>query len=155
MSYISTLAGELWYSVEEDFIEALEVIGEGGWTDQVDLVTTEGELTEDEVGGIKIPFGVYRNLGRNLDILLDLARGGYVIGTSSDVRWHGFFVKPDGTDESYDLDEWITNNHLKLADQKPLKVDFKDESEWFDEYVDWQADCENKFRCVVGPQNTR
>ena len=30
MSYISTLAGELWYSVEEDFIEALEVIGEGG-----------------------------------------------------------------------------------------------------------------------------
>lgn len=155
MSYISTLEGELVFNDSVKIRQAIQYLHQGDWADKLTINIPGGAvIPQGETAMIKIPLGTYRNLGRNLEKIVNLADDGYVVGTSTEVEWHGFIVTPEDGYEQYYLESWIAENNENIPDymeDKPQKEEYNNKSNWFDEYSNWQTDCETEFRNMVAP----
>jgi len=154
MSYISTLQGELEFSDTLSLLQAVQYLHKGKWANKMTIDIPDGQIIpKGEVATINIPVRTYRNLGRNLEEIANLADDGYVVGTSTEVNWHGFIITPKEGHVQFDLEKWITDNKDKLdADkQRPHKEEYDTESKWFEAYSDWQTTYEMEFRSAVTP----
>jgi hypothetical protein len=134
MSYISTLEGRVTYDSTEAFETAVENLESHGFKSMVELKPDKCEIL--------LNIGTYRNLGRNLELLLDTASGGGVVGVSSEVNWHGFVATPE-TEEEFDLENWAARNGFETS--RPEQENFETEDDWWDEYVDWQSEVGSAF----------
>ena len=130
MSYISTLEGQLLFDTEEQFNNARSEIED--WEDNLSFYPP----AETEYGNweIVINKSSYRNLGRNLDSVLEMATAGWVIGTSNDVSWHGAIERADGTSVEVDLEDFASQNQDELSlPDRPNKDDYENEDDWFED----------------------
>lgn len=135
MSYIASLEGKVVYNSSKGFEEAVKRLDEHeSFKRMVKLNYDQNEIT--------IPTGTYRNLGRNLQLLLDSASDGYIVGVSNDAKWHGFVATPQ-TEDEFDLENWAAESGFK--ESRPLKENFDTEDDWWNEYVNWQSDVRATF----------
>jgi len=135
MSYIANLEGKVVYNSDKGFKKAVKRLDENeSFKRMVGLNSDQNEIT--------VPTGTYRNLGRNLQLLLDSSSDGYIVGVSNDVKWHGFVATPQ-TEDEFDLENWSTENGFK--ESRPLKENFDTEEDWWREYVNWQSKVRSAF----------
>lgn len=128
MSYIARMQGKVSFSNEDNFHEAIEYLEDGKYLSEV--VVDHDSMT------IEAPEGTYRNLGRNVDTLLELGDSGYFVGVSNDVKWHGFVITTVEDEQEFHLEEWAEENEFK---------DRPNPQENAQAYSEWQTTVENAF----------
>lgn len=121
------MEGELEYDSTESFENAVAFLEDHGYADAVEI--------DRGSNVIRIEYGTYRNLGRNLDRLVEEASAGTVIGFSNDVSWHGFVETAGGKSEEINLNKFAEEHGF----EEPPNTDNPDE------YTDWQGDVEELF----------
>lgn len=130
MSYISTLKGEIQYGTEEEYEEAVEQLKEWGYIpnpeENIQLNNDTLTITLD---------GVYRNLGRNLEVLMDNAENGRVVGVSNEFNWHGTIDTPERSEEI---------DMMEFAEEEGFTNAPDPDNDW-DEYVNWKEDVQKVF----------
>jgi hypothetical protein len=132
MSYIAFIEGELQFDTDDTFEQMLDR-----------LEPWDGDFDTD-VPNRRIVFeGVYRNLGRHTEELLDTASDGYLIGHSTDGSWHGFVATPNEETE-YDLEEYAN----ETLDMETPDTSHSDHGE---AYTHWQSLVEGQFLAELRP----
>ena len=144
MSRISTLEGRAVYETEEKRDNVFDTLRSNGW-DSYDIIAEQIKTDEGEQPAIIIRYGVYRNLGRNLELLTNTASDWAFIETVTDGVFKGYVNTTDISKED-DLEVWAEHEHV---DPVPEKSDFDSEDDWFDEYTDWQSDVESQYNAVM------
>lgn len=130
MSYISTLQGEIQYKTEEEYEEAVEQLEEWGYIPKEENI----QLNPNTLT-ITLEKGVYRNLGRNLEVLMKDAESGRVIGISNEFNWHGTVDTPERSEEI---------GMMEFAEEEGF-TNAPDPDDNWDEYVNWKEDVQKVF----------
>lgn len=147
MSYVARMFGEVMFDTEENFNQAKEILENAGWLEEFNIEKSE---EADWVAKLVLERSTVRNLGRHTDDILTKASDGFFIGVTNDVSWEGFY---DTTGEyaEYDLEGWIREN-TNLHRHKPEESNYEDESDYYDNFVEWQTDCEERFFAEIAPR---
>lgn len=146
MSFYSTMQGEIKYEDRASFEGVLIRLRQGGWVEGDSFVDETGSKMTDgstqidpEALTIRIPLFCHRNLSR-VDFFPEGAKG-YLVGASSDGCFTGWVIE-DGQEQTYDLDEWASENEMR---PKP------DEDEDWDAANDWRDDVIQEFFGAMCP----
>lgn len=149
MSYHSELHGIALFDTRSTLNELLSGLNDLGYITEEELNDAYGRFSigrvqkdGEEYYSFTIPRNHYRNLGRHTDMILDNAVEGIVVGTSNDVKWHGFVARPNEEKET-DLRNWVDNQ--ANADPEPVESDYESFGEWAQAHSQWQLTYENQY----------
>ena len=142
MSFYATIAGQIKYKKQEDYVAAKEFLEKGGWIDDEGYFVDENgfRISEEQNLGsnqITIPTFHYRNLSYILNKPF-IGGKGLVVWTSTDGCFQAGIIK-NGVERCIDLEEWAKEQNLESPPEK-----FDNDQYWQD-FSDWQQEIEMAF----------
>ena len=141
MSTYLTIEGEFIFPTKGKYEAAVALLQEGGWMDQDGYLLDEtGDRRSDEADAVaetltvNFPYGLYRNIGPTLDLIIG-GTTGLLVWTCTDGMFQGGVIR-DGAEKTFDLEKWAKERNLAAM---------PDPATDFDAYVEWQNEIEEAF----------
>jgi hypothetical protein len=126
MGQYSHWKGDIKFKTKKDFDTFLNKIIENGWyLKDKDIWNDDGagyfdenndcDFVDDDNLTITLPDLSINNFARVINLLEANTWEGQVVGVTDDGDYAGWVVKPDMSEDSFDLEEWAKHNGHELA----------------------------------------